>query len=221
MTESGAASKRKPKEREPEVQSEKKEGDKDQSHEGTIGEQTDNQTTTDEKPSPAAPPSSEENPDVSDMMRFSLDSPGGACVVSLSLLTLGLLSVHLSIPRQMVVVDSNLVDNDVVRRYVQRLRSVGVCCHSLRKQTKTSKTEATDEPVNMLSCFSMAALEEEDDDDDDAEECEGKKKLEVKSHQASHTKYLMMRGYCCPGIGRLSLHVYWFPTDDGEPNDDE
>lgn len=47
------------------------------------------------------------------------------------------------------------------------------------------------------------ALEEEDDDDDEdgSEECERKKKLQVKAHQASHTNYLMMRGYCCPGIG--------------------
>lgn len=48
---------------------------------------------------------------------------------------------------------------------------------------------------------SVGALEEEEDDDeDDAEECDGKKKLEVKS-QASHTKYLMMRGHRSPGIG--------------------
>uniref|UniRef100_UPI003AAA6387 general transcription factor 3C polypeptide 1 n=1 Tax=Centroberyx gerrardi TaxID=166262 RepID=UPI003AAA6387 len=111
------------------------------------------------------PQASEEPPDVSDMMRFPLDSPGGACVACLSLMSLGLLSVHVSIPKQMVVVDSNLVDNEVVK--------------------------------------SMAALEEEEDDDDDAEECEGRKRLEVKAHQASHTNYLMMRGFCCPGIVKL------------------
>lgn len=55
--------------------------------------------------------------------------------------------------------------------------------------------------------FSMAALEEEDDDDDDGEEFEGKKGLEVKAHQASHTNYLMMRGYCSPGIGRVYLLI--------------
>lgn len=64
------------------------------------------------------PGSSEEFLDMSDMMAFSMDSQGGACAVSLSLMTLGMLSVHLSIPKQMVVVDSNLVDNDVVKRYV-------------------------------------------------------------------------------------------------------
>lgn len=47
----------------------------------------------------------------------------------------------------------------------------------------------------------MAALEDEDDDDE-VDECEGKKKLQVKAHQASHTNYLMMRGYVSPGIGR-------------------
>nr|XP_019958712.1 PREDICTED: general transcription factor 3C polypeptide 1 [Paralichthys olivaceus] len=108
----------------------------------------------------------EDPPDVSDMLAYSLDSPGGTCAAALSLMTLGLLNVHMSIPKQMVVVDSTLVDNDVVK--------------------------------------SMAALEEEDDnDDDDGEECEGRKKLEVKAHQASHTKYLMMRGFCCPGIVKV------------------
>uniref|UniRef100_A0A667WLC2 Ral transcription factor IIIC subunit 1 n=1 Tax=Myripristis murdjan TaxID=586833 RepID=A0A667WLC2_9TELE len=53
------------------------------------------------------------------------------------------------------------------------------------------------------SYYSMAALEEEEDDDDDTEDCEGRKRLEVKAHQASHTNYLMMRGYCCPGIVKL------------------
>ncbi|XP_040892530.1 general transcription factor 3C polypeptide 1 [Toxotes jaculatrix] len=113
----------------------------------------------------AAPRVSEDPPDMSEMLQFSLDSPGGACVASLSLMSLGLLSVHMSIPKQMVVVDSNLVDNDVVK--------------------------------------SMVALEDEDDDDFDGEECEGRKKMQVKAHQASHTNYLMMRGYCCPGIVKL------------------
>lgn len=54
----------------------------------------------------------------------------------------------------------------------------------------------------------MAALEEEDDDDYDGEECDKRKKLEVKAHQASHTKYLMMRGYCCPGIGSVSVCTF-------------
>lgn len=53
-----------------------------------------------------------------------------------------------------------------------------------------------------LCCVSVAGLDDEDEEDYDGDESEPKKKLEVKSHQASHTKYLMMRGYCCPGIGR-------------------
>uniref|UniRef100_A0A3Q1HED5 B-block binding subunit of TFIIIC domain-containing protein n=1 Tax=Anabas testudineus TaxID=64144 RepID=A0A3Q1HED5_ANATE len=105
-------------------------------------------------------------PDVQDMLQVSLDSPGGACLVCLSLMSLGLLSVYISIPRQMVVVDSNLVDKDVAK--------------------------------------SMATLEEEDDDCYEGDECDGRKKMEVKAHQASHTKYLMMRGYCCPGIVSIS-----------------
>lgn len=61
-------------------------------------------------------PALEEPPDTSEMMPFTLDSPGGACVISLSLMSLGLLSVYISIPKQIVVVDSNLVDNDVAKR---------------------------------------------------------------------------------------------------------
>lgn len=81
-------------------------------------EQTDDRQPKDEPPGVAAAmnAASEEPPDVSDMLRFSMDSPGGACVVALSLMSLGLLSVYLSIPKQMVVVDSNMVDNDVVKR---------------------------------------------------------------------------------------------------------
>ncbi|KAK2817334.1 hypothetical protein Q5P01_025525 [Channa striata] len=113
----------------------------------------------------AAPQGSGNPPDISDMLQFSMDSPGGACVVSLSLMSLGLLSVYISIPKQIVVVDSTMVDNDVIK--------------------------------------SMAALEEEDDDDYDGEECDRGKKVEVKAHQASHTNYLVMRGYCSPGIVKL------------------
>uniref|UniRef100_A0A672YIJ6 Uncharacterized protein n=1 Tax=Sphaeramia orbicularis TaxID=375764 RepID=A0A672YIJ6_9TELE len=112
-----------------------------------------------------ASPGPDESLDVSNLVQFSLDFPGGACAAALSLMTLGLVSVHMSIPKQMVVVDSTLVDNDVVK--------------------------------------SMATLEDEDDDDDDGEECEGRKRLQVKAHQASHTNYLMMRGYCSPGIVKL------------------
>uniref|UniRef100_A0A8C6NY38 Ral transcription factor IIIC subunit 1 n=1 Tax=Nothobranchius furzeri TaxID=105023 RepID=A0A8C6NY38_NOTFU len=112
----------------------------------------------------------EEPPDVSDMLRFTLNSPGGACAASLSLMSLGLLNVFVSIPKQIVVVDSNLVDNDVAK--------------------------------------SLATLEEEDDedeDDDNDNNVEGRKGLHVTSHQASHTNFLLMRGYCCPGIGNATL----------------
>lgn len=63
-----------------------------------------------------APPTGEESPDVSDMMFFSMDSADGGCAVSLSLMSLGLLSVLVSVPRQMVVVDSNLLDTSLVKR---------------------------------------------------------------------------------------------------------
>ncbi|XP_049576540.1 general transcription factor 3C polypeptide 1 isoform X1 [Syngnathus scovelli] len=98
--------------------------------------------------------------------RFSLDSPGGACVVSLALMTLGLLSVHVSVPNKMVVVDSDLVDNDFK---------------------------------------STASLEDEEDEDEEAGAVarEGKKKLRVSAYRASHTKYLLMKGFFVPGIVQL------------------
>lgn len=65
---------------------------------------------------PAAAEAPEEAPDASDMLPFSLDSPGGTCVASLSLMSLGMLNVHISIPNHIVVVDSNLVDTDTVKR---------------------------------------------------------------------------------------------------------
>lgn len=64
----------------------------------------------------AAAEAPEERPDVLDMMPFPLDSPGGACVTSLSLISLGMLNVHISIPKHIVVVDSNLVDSETVKR---------------------------------------------------------------------------------------------------------
>lgn len=53
----------------------------------------------------------------------------------------------------------------------------------------------------------MAALEEEDDDEDEDGDNEGRKKLQVTAHQASHTNYLMMQGYYSPGIGTESFKV--------------
>lgn len=81
-------------------------------------ELTDDQHQISESSAASDPTSqaSEEPPDVSDMLRFSLNSPGGACVTFFSLMSLGLLSVFVSIPKQIVVVDSSLVDNDVAKR---------------------------------------------------------------------------------------------------------
>ncbi|KAK3530144.1 hypothetical protein QTP86_014777, partial [Hemibagrus guttatus] len=94
--------------------------------------------------------------DVEDMLVFSMDSAGGATACCLTLLTLGLVSVDVSIPQQIVVVDSTLVDNEVVKSITKEL------------------------------------YEEEDD--------EGGARFEVKAHQASHTNYLLMKGYFVPGI---------------------
>ncbi|XP_047658984.1 general transcription factor 3C polypeptide 1-like [Tachysurus fulvidraco] len=94
--------------------------------------------------------------DVEDMLVFSMDSAGGATACCLTLMTLGLMSVDICIPQQIVVVDSTLVDNEVVKSITKEL----------------------------------------DDEEDD----EGGARFEVKAHQASHTNYLLMKGYFVPGI---------------------
>ena len=62
------------------------------------------------------PPSLEDHLDMSDMMHLSLDSPGGMCAAALTLMSLGLLSVHVSIPKEVVLVDNTVGKNDVVKR---------------------------------------------------------------------------------------------------------
>lgn len=45
-------------------------------------------------------------------------------------------------------------------------------------------------------------MDEDDDEEEDLDEGSGSKRraIEVKARQASHTNYLLMRGYCAPGI---------------------
>ncbi|XP_069761563.1 general transcription factor 3C polypeptide 1 isoform X2 [Narcine bancroftii] len=97
-----------------------------------------------------------------DMVTYPLDGNGGYCVATISLFILGLLSFHVSIPEQIVVVDSTLVDNEVMKR--------------LGKESL------------------------DDDEEDELEDVGNKPKFEVKAPQASHTNYLLMRGYYAPGI---------------------
>ncbi|XP_041432437.1 general transcription factor 3C polypeptide 1 isoform X2 [Xenopus laevis] len=99
-----------------------------------------------------------------DMLMFPLDGPGGQCATVLALLSLGLVSINVKIPDQIVVVDSTLVDNEVMK--------------SLGKD----------------------GLDDEDFEDEYAEDASQKRKIEVKARQASHTNYLLMRGYSAPGI---------------------
>lgn len=56
---------------------------------------------------------------------------------------------------------------------------------------------------NTSVCCSLGkeGLEDDDDDDDDDDDGSGgKRRIEVKARQASHTNYLLMRGYYAPGI---------------------
>ncbi|NWH66888.1 TF3C1 factor, partial [Geococcyx californianus] len=99
------------------------------------------------------------------MVAFPMDGPGGQCVAMLSLFSLGLISVNVRIPEQIIVVDSTMVENEVIK--------------SLGKE----------------------GLEDDDDDDDDLDDSSGgKRRIEVKARQASHTNYLLMRGYYAPGV---------------------
>ncbi|KFM01009.1 General transcription factor 3C polypeptide 1, partial [Aptenodytes forsteri] len=107
----------------------------------------------------------QENKASEGMTAFPMDGPGGQCVAMLSLFSLGLVSVNVRIPEQIVVVDSTMVENEVIK--------------SLGKE----------------------GLEDDDDDDDDLDDSSGgKRRIEVKARQASHTNYLLMRGYYAPGI---------------------
>ncbi|NXY06078.1 TF3C1 factor, partial [Pteruthius melanotis] len=107
----------------------------------------------------------EENASSEGMVAFPMDGPGGQCVAMLSLFSLGLVAVHVRIPEQIIVVDSSMVENEVIK--------------SLGKE----------------------GLEDDDDDDDDLDDSSaGKRRIEVKPRQASHTNYLLMRGYYSPGI---------------------
>ncbi|XP_021567113.1 general transcription factor 3C polypeptide 1 [Carlito syrichta] len=102
-----------------------------------------------------------------DMVAFSLDGPGGHCVAALTLFSLGLISVDVRIPEQIIVVDSSMVENEVIK--------------SLGKD---------------------GGLEDDEDEEEDLDEGVGgrRRSMEVKPAQASHTNYLLMRGYYAPGI---------------------
>ncbi|XP_036680624.1 general transcription factor 3C polypeptide 1 isoform X3 [Balaenoptera musculus] len=55
------------------------------------------------------------NDSTSDLVAFSLDGPGGHCVAVLTLFSLGLVSMDVRIPEQIVVVDSSMVENEVMK----------------------------------------------------------------------------------------------------------
>ncbi|XP_068003315.1 general transcription factor 3C polypeptide 1 isoform X2 [Melanerpes formicivorus] len=107
----------------------------------------------------------QENEPSEGMVAFPMDGPGGQCAAMLSLFSLGLVSVSVRIPEQIVVVDSSMVENEVIK--------------SLGKE----------------------GLEDEEEEEDDLDDGSGgKRRIEVKARQASHTNYLLMRGYYAPGI---------------------
>ncbi|XP_062040777.1 general transcription factor 3C polypeptide 1-like isoform X2 [Lepus europaeus] len=113
-----------------------------------------------------------------DMVAFSLDGPGGHCVAILTLFSLGLISVDVRIPEQIVVVDSLMVENEVMK--------------SLGKEGSSDKDRG---------------LDDDEDEEEDLDEGAGGKRrsFEVKARQASHTNYLLMRGYYAPGLSMRGL----------------
>ncbi len=78
-----------------------------------------------EPETPGAQPETDED-ETQGMLQLPMDAPGGASACCLTLITLGLLSVDVSIPQQIVVVDSTLMDSDVVKRYCTRLTSTDI-----------------------------------------------------------------------------------------------
>ncbi|XP_042293819.1 general transcription factor 3C polypeptide 1 isoform X2 [Sceloporus undulatus] len=110
----------------------------------------------------------QDNPFASEMVAFPLDGSGGYCAAVLALFALGLVSMDVTIPEQIVVVDSTMVENEVIK--------------SLGKEGLEEEEE------------------EEEEEDDIEESANSKRQVEVKAHQASHTNYLLMRGYYAPGI---------------------
>ncbi|XP_051560417.1 general transcription factor 3C polypeptide 1-like isoform X3 [Myxocyprinus asiaticus] len=62
-----------------------------------------------------------EDADTQGMLQFPMDAPGGACACCLSLMTLGLLSVDVSIPQQIVIIDSSVIDHDMLKSLTKAL----------------------------------------------------------------------------------------------------
>ncbi|XP_069860386.1 general transcription factor 3C polypeptide 1 isoform X1 [Dipodomys merriami] len=111
---------------------------------------------------------------VDHVVPFALDGPGGHCVTALVLFSLGLLSVDVRIPEQIVVVDSLVTESE-----------------------------------DMKSLAKDGGLDDDEDEEEDLDDGSGTKRqgAEVKAGQASHTKYLLMRGCCAPGsISTRSLN---------------
>uniref|UniRef100_A0A3B3DSN7 Ral transcription factor IIIC subunit 1 n=1 Tax=Oryzias melastigma TaxID=30732 RepID=A0A3B3DSN7_ORYME len=103
-------------------------------------------------PESSVDPAPNPPPDVSDMLQFSLSSPGGTCASALSLMTLGLLNVHVSIPKPIVVVDSTMVDNDFVKS-MAALEEEDDDEDDDGDNEKRKKLQITRLPIFNFSCF--------------------------------------------------------------------
>ncbi|KFQ26439.1 General transcription factor 3C polypeptide 1, partial [Merops nubicus] len=81
------------------------------------------------------------------------------------------------------------------------LLALGLVAVNVRIPEQIVVVDSTTVENEVIKSLGKGGLEEDDDDDDDLEESSGgKRRIEVKARQASHTNYLLMRGYYAPGI---------------------
>ncbi|NWW83533.1 TF3C1 factor, partial [Climacteris rufus] len=81
------------------------------------------------------------------------------------------------------------------------LFALGLVAVNVRIPEQIIVVDSTMVDNEAIKSLGKEGLEDDDDDEDDLDESSGgKRRMEVKARQASHTNYLLMRGYYSPGI---------------------
>uniref|UniRef100_UPI00358F88C2 general transcription factor 3C polypeptide 1-like isoform X2 n=1 Tax=Myxine glutinosa TaxID=7769 RepID=UPI00358F88C2 len=107
---------------------------------------------------------------------YSIDAPGGSCMAVLELMSMGLLQVELKVPDDIVVVDSMMVDNTVLKR----------------QQSDSDEEDEDDEE------------EEEEYEGEKPKPRHSSRSWPIISAQlSSRVNYLLLRGCYMPGIGSV------------------
>uniref|UniRef100_A0A8C4RB76 General transcription factor 3C polypeptide 1 n=1 Tax=Eptatretus burgeri TaxID=7764 RepID=A0A8C4RB76_EPTBU len=113
---------------------------------------------------------------VQEPMLYSIDAPGGSCLAVLELMSMGLLQVEVKVPDDIVVVDSMMVDNTVLKR----------------QQSDSDEEDEDDEE------------EEEDYEGEKPKPRHSSCTWPTISAQlSSRVNYLLLRGCYMPGIGSI------------------